>query len=53
MGDREQTIAWLEKSLIAGDPDLCSLNVDPLFDPIRNDPRCQRILSQLNLPASK
>jgi tetratricopeptide (TPR) repeat protein len=49
MGDREQAIAWLEKALAAGEADLCSLNVDPLFDPIRDDPRCQQILHRLNL----
>ena len=49
LGDQRQALAWLEKALAAGEPDLCSLNVDPLFDPIRNDPRCQRILSRLNL----
>ena len=51
LGDREGAIGWLEKSLAAGEPDLCSLNVDPLFDAIRGDVRCRRILSQLNLPA--
>lgn len=49
LGDQQQALAWLEKALAAGEPDLCSLNVDPLFDPLRNDPRCQRILMRLNL----
>ena len=49
LGDHEQAIRWLEESLAAGEPDLCSLNVDPVFDPVRKDPRCQRILHDLNL----
>jgi TolB-like protein len=49
VGEREQAIHWLEESMKASEPDLVSLNVDPLFDPIRNDPRCRLILEQLGL----
>lgn len=49
IGEREQAIHWLEESMKASEPDLVSLNVDPLFEPIRNDPRCRMILEQLGL----
>ena len=49
LGEREQAMGWLEKALAAGEPDVCSLNVDPTFDAVREHPRCQRILAQLNL----
>ena len=48
-GDREQAIAWLEKSFKAKETDVVSLNIDPAFDGIREDPRCRMILHQLRL----
>ncbi len=37
MGD--EALDWLEKALEAHDPNMPYLNVDPIFDYIRDDPR--------------
>lgn len=50
LGDKEQAFAKLENSLAERDWYLHRLKVDPLMDPLRDDPRFKKILKRLNLP---
>jgi serine/threonine-protein kinase len=49
LDDKEQTFAWLERSYGLGSTDLITLKVDPIFDPLRSDPRFRDLLRRLNL----
>jgi TolB-like protein/Tfp pilus assembly protein PilF len=48
MGDKEEAIAWLQKAY--GDHSISTaLKVDPIFDPLRSDPRFQALLHRIGL----
>ena len=49
VGDREQTLAWLEKAYGEHSGELVSLKVSPAYDFLRTDPRFQRLLEQVGL----
>ena len=49
MNDRDQAFAWLEKSVAAHSPGLTALKVDPIYDPLRSDPRYQDLLRRVGL----
>ena len=49
MNDRNQAFAWLEKSVAAHSPGLTALKVDPIYDPLRSDPRYQDLLRRVSL----
>jgi hypothetical protein len=49
LGDREKAFAELERAIPEHDNHLIWLRVEPMFDPIRNDPRFLAILKQINL----
>ena len=42
-GETSKALEWLEKAERLGDPELRNLRVDPLLDPLRNEPRFQAI----------
>ena len=46
-GDMQQALRWLGSALQARDSGLAELRVDPLLDPLRNQPRCQAVERQL------
>ena len=48
MGNKEQALVWLEKAY-SQHSSLTSLKVDPIFDPLRSDPRFQDLLSRVGL----
>ena len=48
LGDKDQAFAWLEKAFKAQDG--TDTLFDPMWDPLRSDPRFQRLMSHLNLP---
>ena len=50
LDEKDQSIAWLQKAEAAHSVSLNSLKVEPLFDPLRTDPRFQQILRQMNFP---
>ena len=50
LGDRENTLLWLEKAYTARDWRFIEVAVEPRFDPLRADPRFQDLLRRLNLP---
>jgi tetratricopeptide (TPR) repeat protein len=49
VGDKEQAFAWLEKSLAAHSPGVVTLKVEPIYDPLRTDPRFQKLLQRIGL----
>jgi hypothetical protein len=44
---------WLETGLEVRDPGMPYVAVDPLFDPLRSDPRFQDLLRKMNLPVDE
>jgi len=49
MGDKEQTLVWLEKAYAQHSNGLTALKVDPVYDPLRGDPRFQNLLARVGL----
>jgi TolB-like protein/Tfp pilus assembly protein PilF len=49
LGEKEETLSWLEKAYTEHDSGLVSLAVDPLFDSVRSDPRFRELLKRLKL----
>jgi len=52
LGDKEQAFAWLEKAYQERRDLMVALNIDPLVDPLRSDPRFQDLVRRVGL-ASK
>jgi len=50
LGQKEEALAALDEGAAAGDFWLVSVKYDPAFDPLRGDPRFQKILAQFNPP---
>jgi tetratricopeptide (TPR) repeat protein len=49
MGNKEEAFAWFEKACSKHSNVLTSLKVDPIYDPLRSDPRFQELLHRLRL----
>ena len=49
LGDSEKAFEWLQRDFSSGDRNLWANYQSTAFDPIRNDPRFQRILQKMNL----
>ena len=49
LGDNDQALAWLEKAYAQHSNDLATLKVDPVYDPLRSDPRFQDLLRRVRL----
>ncbi len=49
MGDKEAALTWLERAYAEHDNAMTTLKVDPLLDPLRGDPRFQRLLVRVGL----
>lgn len=49
MGDKDEAFVWLDKSVAAHSPGLTALKVDPIYDPLRADPRFQQLLRRVGL----
>jgi eukaryotic-like serine/threonine-protein kinase len=47
---KEEAFIYLEKSYEEQNSSLMWVNVDPLFDPLRDDPRFQDLLKRMNFP---
>jgi tetratricopeptide (TPR) repeat protein len=50
LGDKDQTFAWLDKAVQDRSDFLIWLKVEPLFDPLRSDPRFPDLLRRVGLP---
>jgi serine/threonine-protein kinase len=46
LGDREETVRWLEKGLAARDSVILLVRVHPCFDAVRGDPRVSALLAR-------
>ena len=51
LGDEEQAFAWLERSYRERRDRMVWLNVDPLLDPLRSDPRFHDLVRRVGLPS--
>jgi len=49
LGDKEDSILWLEKAFASHTRDLIYLKVEPQYDPLRSDPRFQAMVKRLGL----
>jgi eukaryotic-like serine/threonine-protein kinase len=49
-GDTARAFEWFEKAYEVRDPNLPYLNCNPMFDPLRGDPRLQSLLRRIGLP---
>lgn len=50
MGDKEKAFAELDIALAQRDSWIKWIKSDPMFDPLRDDPRFKTILKRMNLP---
>ncbi len=50
LGDKRQAMDWLEKAFQQRTEYLIFLNVEPMADPLRADPRFQNLLRRIGLP---
>lgn len=48
-GERERAIEYIQKAYAAREPDVVRL-IDPVFEPIRNDPRFVDVMQKIGLP---
>jgi TolB-like protein/Tfp pilus assembly protein PilF len=50
MGDRDRAMQWLQKAYDERTEYMIFLNVEPMADPLRSDPRFQALLRKVGLP---
>ncbi|MGA2263375.1 MAG: protein kinase [Acidobacteriota bacterium] len=48
LGDREQALQWLERAYEERSDFVIEANVDPVLDPLRNDPRFRELMQRLD-----
>jgi hypothetical protein len=49
LGEKQQALIWLEKAYAQRSDELVSLKVNPVYDPLRGEPRFQELLRRLRL----
>ncbi len=52
LDERDDAFAWLERAYVERSDQLAYLCVEPLFDPLRGDPRFDTLVRRLNFPVS-
>jgi tetratricopeptide (TPR) repeat protein len=50
LGEKDKAFEWMEKAYVGRDFLMSVLNVEPLFDQLRDDPRFDRLTSRVGLP---
>ncbi|HZE68764.1 MAG TPA: protein kinase [Pyrinomonadaceae bacterium] len=50
LGDREQTLAWLERGYKERDPKMVIMKVEPKWNNLRDDPRFISLMQRMNFP---
>jgi serine/threonine-protein kinase len=53
VGDHEEASRWLLRAMQQRDGVLVFINVDPMFEDLRSDPRYRAVIQQVGLPARK
>ena len=51
LGEKDRAFDWLEKAYQERNPNLVRLKVEPVFDPIRSDPRFTNLLRRVGMPS--
>jgi hypothetical protein len=49
-GDTARALDWLERACDDRDPNMPYISCEPLFDPLRSEPRFQALLRKMGLP---
>jgi tetratricopeptide (TPR) repeat protein len=49
-GEADRAFEWLDRAITAYDSGISGIRVDPLFKPIRSDPRYKALLVRLRFP---
>jgi serine/threonine-protein kinase len=49
--DKETALHWLQKGLESRNTEMIFINVNPTFDFLHGDPRFQKMLAEMNIPA--
>ncbi len=52
LGEIDAAFEWLDRAFASGSVRLYALNVDPVYDPLRSDPRFSRLLGRMGLDRS-
>ena len=52
LGDKDQAFAWLNKAYEERHPYVNHLDVEPVFDTLRSDPRFEDLLRRVGLPST-
>jgi TolB-like protein/DNA-binding winged helix-turn-helix (wHTH) protein/Tfp pilus assembly protein PilF len=50
MGNKDEAFAWLQRAYSERSNALTALKVDPIYDPLRSDPRFQVLMRRVGLP---
>jgi TolB-like protein/DNA-binding winged helix-turn-helix (wHTH) protein/Flp pilus assembly protein TadD len=50
MGHREEALRWLEKAYDQHSSGIVTLKVEPIYDPVRSDPRFTEIIRKMQFP---
>jgi hypothetical protein len=50
LGDRDKAFTYLERAFAEHSGDMIFLNVEPGFDPIRDDPRFKALIRRIGFP---
>jgi hypothetical protein len=50
LGELNEAFAWLEKAYKERDPQLTYLKAGRRFEPLRHDPRFQKLMHRVGLP---
>jgi hypothetical protein len=50
MNNKDEAFAWLQRAYSERSNALTTLKVDPIYDPLRSDPRFQVLMRRVGLP---